>query len=101
MYENAVAWLDLPDLDSKLPTFKDKIMIKASRISWESNRDKPYGHYKLNTKNGNPQNEPESVPESKPIVQLNIPSNPTPPQNKAKEDLLGDLLLDEPKSKKI
>ena len=34
MYDNAIAWLDLPELDTKLPTFKDKIMIKATRISW-------------------------------------------------------------------
>jgi hypothetical protein len=34
MYDNAIAWLDLPDLDTKLPAFKDKIIMKVSRISW-------------------------------------------------------------------
>jgi len=47
MYDNAVAWLDLPDLETKLPTFKDRIVIKATRISWESNKEHPYGHYRF------------------------------------------------------
>lgn len=34
MYDNAVAWLDLPEMDDKLPTFKEKVMIKATRVSW-------------------------------------------------------------------
>lgn len=34
MYDNIIAWLDLPELDTKLPTFKDKIIVKATRISW-------------------------------------------------------------------
>ncbi len=34
MYDNAVAWLDLPDLNAKLPTFKDRIFVKATRVSW-------------------------------------------------------------------
>ena len=34
MYDSSIAWLDLPDLDSKLPTYRDKIMIKATRTSW-------------------------------------------------------------------
>ena len=48
MYDSAIAWLDLPELDSKLPTFKDKIMIKATRISWEPDNHHPYGHYRIN-----------------------------------------------------
>jgi hypothetical protein len=34
MYDGAIAWLDLPDLETKLPVYKDKIMMKVSRISW-------------------------------------------------------------------
>jgi len=34
LYDNLVAWLDLAEIDTKLPTFKDKIVIKATRISW-------------------------------------------------------------------
>lgn len=34
MYDNSIAWLDLPELDSKLPTYRDRIVIKATRISW-------------------------------------------------------------------
>jgi len=36
MYENNIGWLDLPNMEAKLPTFKDKIIIKASRINWKS-----------------------------------------------------------------
>ena len=62
MYDNAVAWLDLPDLEAKLPTYKDKIMIKVTRISWESNTEHPYGHYRL-TGQSNGQKQPK-MPES-------------------------------------
>lgn len=34
MYENNIGWLDLPNMQAKLPTFKDKIVVKASRVSW-------------------------------------------------------------------
>ena len=46
MFEGAIAWLDLPDLDTKLPSYKDKVIIKATRVFWESNPN-PYGHYKI------------------------------------------------------
>jgi hypothetical protein len=61
MYDNAIAWLDLPDLDSKLPTFKDKIIMKVSRISWEPNKDYLYGHYKMNKKEYTPVTSPTSA----------------------------------------
>lgn len=32
--EGQTVWLDLPDLEAKLPTFKDKIIVKATRVSW-------------------------------------------------------------------
>lgn len=38
LYENNIAWLDLPDPNAKIPSFKDKIMVKASRVSWETKR---------------------------------------------------------------
>jgi hypothetical protein len=47
MYDNIAAWLDLPELDTKLPTYKDKIVVKATRISWETNAANPYGHYRF------------------------------------------------------
>jgi hypothetical protein len=53
MYDNTVAWLDLPDLDTKLPTFKDKIIVKSTRISWETNQANPYGHYRFIKKDQN------------------------------------------------
>jgi hypothetical protein len=33
-HESFIVWLDLAGLDSKLPIFKDKIYIKATRLSW-------------------------------------------------------------------
>jgi hypothetical protein len=53
MYDNTIAWLDLPDLDTKLPTFKDKIMVKVNRISWETNKSYLYGHYRIVKKEQN------------------------------------------------
>lgn len=50
MYDNAIAWLDLPELDTKLPTFKDKIVVKATRISWNSDPHNLYGHYRIGKK---------------------------------------------------
>ena len=47
MYDNAMAWLDLAEVDGKLPTFKDKIMIKATRVSWETNKENPCEHYRF------------------------------------------------------
>lgn len=50
MYDNTIAWLDLPELDTKLPTFKDKIVVKATRISWQSDPQNMYGHYRIGKK---------------------------------------------------
>jgi hypothetical protein len=47
MYDNFVAWLDLPDPETSLPTFKGRIIIKVTRISWETNKDDPYTHYRF------------------------------------------------------
>jgi len=44
LYENNIAWLDLPDQNAKLPTFKEKIMVKASRVSWDNKRTSPQQH---------------------------------------------------------
>ena len=34
-YESLVVWLDLPHLASQLPLFKDQVVVRASRISWQ------------------------------------------------------------------
>ena len=39
-----LSWLLLTDIDAKLPTFKDKIFVKASQILWDPTNF--YGHYK-------------------------------------------------------
>lgn len=33
-HENFIVWLDVAGMDSKLPLFKDRIYIKATRLSW-------------------------------------------------------------------
>jgi hypothetical protein len=48
MYDNTVAWLDLPDVQAKLPTFKEKIFVKATRVEWDSHN--AYGHYRVTNK---------------------------------------------------
>ncbi len=37
-YDNVIAWLDLSDAEAKLPMFKDKIVVKATRVSWEEGK---------------------------------------------------------------
>lgn len=34
MHDNNLVWLDLADKTSKLPTYKDRIFVKATRITW-------------------------------------------------------------------
>ena len=48
MYDNTIAWLDLPDLKAKLPNFKEKIFVKATRVGWDSQN--LYGHYRVANK---------------------------------------------------
>ena len=40
MHQNNIVWLDLADKSSKLPTYKDRIFVKATRITWESALEK-------------------------------------------------------------
>lgn len=42
--EGQIVWLDLPDIEAKLPTYKDKVNVKATRVSW--NDSKLHSHYK-------------------------------------------------------
>ena len=34
-HEGQTVWLDLPDVNSKLPTYKERVQMKATRVSWE------------------------------------------------------------------
>lgn len=86
MYDNVVAWLDLPELDTKLPTFKDRIIIKATRISWESNHNNPYGHYRF-AKQAQKSEVPAKKPE-KPVKE----AVPAPAKKEANYDLLGEKI---------
>lgn len=36
MHDNNVVWLDLQDPQSRLPTFKDRIFVKATRVTWDN-----------------------------------------------------------------
>ena len=31
-------WLDLPDPSSKVPLYKDRVVIKATRVSWQESK---------------------------------------------------------------
>jgi hypothetical protein len=33
-----VVWLDLNDFSASLPTFKESIVVKANRISWDDSK---------------------------------------------------------------
>ena len=35
-HNNSIVWMDLPNESNKIPLFNGKIVIKATRISWES-----------------------------------------------------------------
>ena len=35
-YNSSIVWMDLPNESNKIPLFNGKIVIKATRISWES-----------------------------------------------------------------
>ena len=39
-YEGTVVWLDVADAAARVPTFKETIVIKANRISWEDSKPK-------------------------------------------------------------
>lgn len=36
MHDNNVVWLDLQDPQSRLPTFKERIFVKATRVTWDN-----------------------------------------------------------------
>ena len=36
-YKNFIVWMDLPNESNKIPLYNGKIVIKATRLSWESN----------------------------------------------------------------
>lgn len=36
--EGSPVWLDLPDAHSKLPLFKDRVVVKATRVSWSESK---------------------------------------------------------------
>ena len=48
-HDGFVVWLDLADSEMKLPTFKDKVHVKASRVSW----DEPKYQYPKSQQNTN------------------------------------------------
>jgi hypothetical protein len=36
VYDSATVWLDFNDLNRQVPLFKNKVYVKATRVSWES-----------------------------------------------------------------
>ena len=37
-HEGNHVWLDLPELESKIPLYKDRVVMKATRVSWNESR---------------------------------------------------------------
>ncbi len=37
-YQGVVVWLDLADPEADVPTFRDKVYLKANRISWNESK---------------------------------------------------------------
>lgn len=71
--EGSPVWLDLPHVSSKIPLFKDRIIMKATRVSW--NQSKLHSQYKDKEK-------PKTVTPVKPDIdffdekQSNLPKQP-------------------------
>jgi hypothetical protein len=42
VYDNVTVWLDFNDLNMKVPMLKNKVYVKATRISWESENSLNY-----------------------------------------------------------
>lgn len=55
--EGSPVWLDLPEPNSKLPLFKDKIIVKATRVSWSESKL----HSQYRTKEGEKKPEPKNL----------------------------------------
>jgi hypothetical protein len=36
-----IVWLDLSDIESRPPLFKEKIYVKANRLSWSDSKSGP------------------------------------------------------------
>lgn len=85
MHDNNIVWLDLQDHESKLPTFKDRIFVKATRITWE-----PSEYIKAPYKQD--VSEPVVAPQPQPkeqkaasnvelLSEMSMPQAPTPPKS--------------------
>lgn len=37
-HQGHVVWLDLPDVHSKIPLYKDRVVMKATRVSWQESK---------------------------------------------------------------
>jgi hypothetical protein len=42
--DGQAVWLDLPNPDSPLPTYRDRVQVKATRVGWEDG--KVHGNYR-------------------------------------------------------
>lgn len=73
--QGQIVWLDLPDLEAKLPTYKDKIYVKATRVSW--NDSKLHSNYKDRPKN-------VSVDSNSKSIDFFENSNPLPKKDEVK-----------------
>lgn len=92
MHDNNVVWLDLQDPQSRLPTFKERVFVKATRISWD-----PSEHVKNPYKFEAEKTKVTAPPEVQPKQASNIEllSDPPAPQPKQSTfmNIDNDLLI--------
>ena len=48
-HQGKIVWLDLPDTNSKIPLFKEKVVMKVTRVSW--NEEAIHSQYREKVKN--------------------------------------------------
>lgn len=80
MHDNNVVWLDLQDQQSRLPTFKDRIFIKATRVAWDPS-EHVKNPYKVEAEKTVVTPPPE-VKQPRPANNIELLSEPLAPQPK-------------------
>lgn len=98
MHDNNVVWLDLQDSQSRLPTFKDRIFVKATRVTWDNPElmKSPYRQEVLEQQAQQQEKLPQQPPRPFHNVELlsEPPSQPQPkPPTSSFMNIDSDLLI--------
>ncbi|KAM3141434.1 hypothetical protein pb186bvf_006552 [Paramecium bursaria] len=60
---NHVVWMDMSNPNAQVPTFQNRIFIKATRISWNNQQENPRSSSKSPPRQVNPQVQPQFNPQ--------------------------------------